>query len=145
MRHLHACLSCPHALSRVPQEHKTMQPRPTNTFSEKNTGIPGNFYLVNVVLNPDAVHNAPQPPCVIRCRHPNVFSNASQLAPAITQQGQWYRLLTPVVLHGSFTHLAVNSMSFSSVGPVVRKLFKIGVRSFLCVEITKGACRDELA
>lgn len=44
-----------------------------------------------------------------------------QLAPAITQQGQWYRLLTPVVLHGSLTHLMVNSMSFSSVGPVVSK------------------------
>lgn len=42
------------------------------------------------------------------------------MAAAITQQGQWYRLFTPMVLHGSFTHLAVNSMSFSSVGPVVR-------------------------
>lgn len=46
---------------------------------------------------------------------------APQMAPAITQQGQWYRLLTPIVLHGSFTHLAVNSMSFSSVGPLVRE------------------------
>lgn len=45
-----------------------------------------------------------------------------QLAPAITQQGQWYRLLTPVFLHGSLTHLVVNSMSFSTAGPVVRSV-----------------------
>ena len=83
------------------------------------------FLLVNVVLNPvkDYVMH-PALPHALRCRHPDILPNASQLAPAITQQGQWYRLLTPVVLHGSFTHLAVNSMSFSSVGPVVRELFK---------------------
>lgn len=48
-----------------------------------------------------------------------LFNRVLQLAPAITQQGQWYRLLTPVVLHGSLAHLLINSMSFNSVGPVV--------------------------
>lgn len=45
-----------------------------------------------------------------------------QMASAITNQGQWYRLLTPVVLHGSVPHLVVNSLSLNSVGPVVRRM-----------------------
>lgn len=59
------------------------------------------------------------------------------MASAIANQGQWYRLLTPVVLHGSVPHLAVNSLSLNSVGPVVRAavlvVFSLFPFSFTCL------------
>lgn len=61
-----------------------------------------------------------------------------QLAPAITQQGQWYRLLTPVVLHGSLAHLLINSMSFNSVGPVVGKTPADTISELYCTQIILG-------
>eukprot|EP00898_Chlorokybus_atmophyticus_P006871 jgi/Chlat1/7185/Chrsp57S06752 len=40
--------------------------------------------------------------------------------------GQWWRLLTPALLHGGIMHLLVNSTSLNSVGPVVESLFGPG-------------------
>ena len=37
--------------------------------------------------------------------------------------GEFYRLLTPVFLHGGVIHLLVNSLSLNAVGPTVEMLF----------------------
>eukprot|EP00903_Cladosiphon_okamuranus_P006775 g6605.t1 len=76
-------------------------------------------------------------------RYPAITQAGWKLAPAITQRGQWYRLLTPVVLHGSFTHLAVNSMSFSSVGPVVERV--MGKNKFVAVYALSGIAGNVLS
>ena len=37
--------------------------------------------------------------------------------------GQYYRLLTPIFLHGGLIHLLCNSLSLNAVGPLVEMLF----------------------
>jgi membrane associated rhomboid family serine protease len=37
--------------------------------------------------------------------------------------GEWWRLLTPVLVHGSLVHLAVNMLAFSNIGPTVENLY----------------------
>ncbi|KAJ1490419.1 hypothetical protein T484DRAFT_3343379 [Baffinella frigidus] len=41
----------------------------------------------------------------------------------ILQNGQYYRLFTPMFLHAGFLHLAVNSFSLYNVGPAVEAYF----------------------
>ncbi|CAM9652645.1 unnamed protein product [Ectocarpus sp. 12 AP-2014] len=80
---------------------------------------------------------------LFQMRYPAITKAGWKMAPAITQQGQWYRLLTPIVLHGSFTHLAVNSMSFSSVGPVVERV--MGKAKFVTVYTLAGIAGNVLS
>jgi membrane associated rhomboid family serine protease len=37
--------------------------------------------------------------------------------------GEWWRLVTPVLVHGSLVHLAVNMLAFANIGPVVENLY----------------------
>ncbi|CAM9227567.1 unnamed protein product [Pylaiella littoralis] len=76
-------------------------------------------------------------------RFPAITKAGWKLAPAITQQGQWYRLLTPVFLHGSLTHLMVNSMSFSTAGPVVENV--MGKKKFIAVYALAGVAGNVLS
>eukprot|EP00904_Undaria_pinnatifida_P000268 jgi/Undpi1/10241/HiC_scaffold_28.g12694.m1 len=80
---------------------------------------------------------------MFQTRYPAITSAGWKLAPAITQQGQWYRLLTPVVLHGSLAHLLINSMSFNSVGPVVESV--LGKKKFLAVYALAGIAGNVLS
>ncbi|CAM9469077.1 unnamed protein product [Laminaria digitata] len=80
---------------------------------------------------------------MFQTRYPAITSAGWKLAPAITQQGQWYRLLTPVVLHGSLAHLLINSMSFNSVGPVVESV--LGRKKFVAVYALAGIAGNVLS
>ena len=40
--------------------------------------------------------------------------------------GQYWRFVTPAVLHGGWLHLAVNSASLNSLGPTVERLYGRG-------------------
>ncbi|CAN0455301.1 unnamed protein product, partial [Discosporangium mesarthrocarpum] len=66
-----------------------------------------------------------------------------QLASAIVVRGQWYRLLTPVFLHGSLAHLLVNSYSLSAVGPVVERV--MGKGRFLGIYLLSGVAGNVLS
>ena len=50
--------------------------------------------------------------------------------------GQWWRLLTPTLLHGSLGHLLMNSYSLSVVGPLTERLS--GRARFAAVYATSG-------
>lgn len=41
----------------------------------------------------------------------------------LIMEGQYWRLITPIFLHGGLLHLAVNSYSLYAVGPTVEKLY----------------------
>lgn len=57
--------------------------------------------------------------------------------------GQWYRLLSPIFLHSSASHLAVNSFSLYSVGPTVEAWF--GKKRFLALYVMSGLCGNILS
>ena len=50
--------------------------------------------------------------------------------------GQVWRLLTPLLLHGSPLHLFVNCMSLNNLGPVVERQF--GREQFMAVYLGAG-------
>ncbi|WP_110926391.1 rhomboid family intramembrane serine protease [Bacillus massiliglaciei] len=52
------------------------------------------------------------------------------------ENGQWWRLATPIFLHGSFTHLLLNSFSLAIFGPGLEKL--IGSARFILFFLTAG-------
>jgi rhomboid protease GluP len=54
----------------------------------------------------------------------------------IWDEGQWWRVINPVFLHGSIAHLFMNGYSLSSLGPWAES--EIGSRRFLFVFVTTG-------
>jgi membrane associated rhomboid family serine protease len=61
-------------------------------------------------------------------------SNVGQL----TLQGQWWRLVTSMFLHGSLLHLAFNMLALWQVGQLVERLF--GSLRFLGLYLIAGVC-----
>lgn len=57
--------------------------------------------------------------------------------------GQWYRLVSPMFLHASISHLAVNSFSLYSTGPSVESWF--GKARFVALYITAGIAGNVLS
>jgi rhomboid protease GluP len=55
---------------------------------------------------------------------------------AAIDAGQWWRLLTPMVLHGSVLHLLFNSWALYALGPAVEASF--GARRFLAIYLLAG-------
>mmetsp|Transcript_32820 Transcript_32820/g.128899 ORF Transcript_32820/g.128899 Transcript_32820/m.128899 type:complete len:188 (+) Transcript_32820:358-921(+) len=53
-------------------------------------------------------------------------------------EGQFYRLLTSMFLHGSLGHLLVNSLSTYSIGPSVESWF--GKKRFIALYLFSGFC-----
>jgi rhomboid protease GluP len=71
---------------------------------------------------------------------PNPFSLAllalgAKWGPAI-QAGEYWRFLTPIVLHGNLLHLAFNSYALFSLGPEAERIF--GTRRFLVIYLIAG-------
>ena len=58
------------------------------------------------------------------------------LSPLQIAHGEWYRLITPMFLHLSTVHIAVNSMSLYFVGPNVEQAF--GTRKFVGIYLVSG-------
>ena len=58
--------------------------------------------------------------------NPNVTRMFAKRADMIMSGKQLYRLFTPMFLHGSVSHLMLNSFSLSNIGPEVERLFGSG-------------------
>ncbi|CAM9453373.1 unnamed protein product [Phaeothamnion confervicola] len=67
---------------------------------------------------------------------PELTMAGAKVAPAIFQQGQFYRLLTPIFLHGSVSHLLMNCLSLYNIGPAVESYF--GSSRMLLVYVLSG-------
>ena len=68
--------------------------------------------------------------------NPNVTKMFAKRSDMIMNGRQLYRLFTPMFLHGSVSHLLLNSYSLSNIGPEVERLF--GGGRFLATYIAGG-------
>ncbi|GEM_PF-1425695 len=71
--------------------------------------------------------------------HGNVDSVAEMFGAKVNvliQHGQWWRLLTPIFLHGSWLHLISNSLSLVWFGSSIERLY--GARKYLLIYVTAG-------
>ena len=59
----------------------------------------------------------------------------AKINPAI-RAGEWWRLLTPVLLHGNLLHLATNNFALNSLGPLTERLS--GRTRFAAVYVAAG-------
>ena len=67
---------------------------------------------------------------------PSVTKFGAKRSELIMQGKELHRLVTPVFLHGSITHLMLNTFSLQNIGPEVERLF--GGGRFLCTYLTAG-------
>ncbi len=67
----------------------------------------------------------------------NLYRWGAKFGPAI-QNGDWYRLILPVVLHAGFLHLAANTFALVIFGPRLENEF--GRAAFLGVYVVSGVC-----
>lgn len=82
-----------------------------------------------------------------------VFFLAQQVAPALTfrlgaipaaiDNGDWYRLLTPMLLHGHLLHLGLNMIVLWIYGPSLEQAY--GTARFLAVYVVSGFCGGALS
>lgn len=68
--------------------------------------------------------------------NPNVTRMFAKRSDMIMSGKQLYRLFTPMFLHGSVSHLMLNSFSLSNIGPEVERLFGSG--RFLATYVVGG-------
>lgn len=54
----------------------------------------------------------------------------------LLRQGEWFRLITPIFLHGGLLHLASNSYAIYAIGPLVEKLY--GSARYLLLYLLAG-------
>lgn len=67
---------------------------------------------------------------------PEVTLMGAKVNYRIAYGGEWHRLFTPVFLHGSISHLLVNSYSMNAIGQSTESLF--GTTSFLAMYFFSG-------
>ncbi|MGG3562247.1 rhomboid family intramembrane serine protease [Neobacillus rhizosphaerae] len=65
----------------------------------------------------------------------NLIKYGAKFNPYI-QDGEWWRLLTPVFLHSGFTHLAMNTLSLYFIGTAVERMY--GSVRFLFIYLFSG-------
>ena len=74
---------------------------------------------------------------VLQMISPSITKAGIKQSHLILQGRELYRLITPVFLHGSLTHLAMNTYSLQNIGPEMEGLF--GGGRFLATYMVGGA------
>ena len=67
----------------------------------------------------------------------NLYRWGAKFGPAI-QNGDWYRLVLPVVLHAGWMHIAANTFALVIFGPRLEREF--GWLAFLATYVVSGVC-----
>lgn len=62
----------------------------------------------------------------------------SGFSPLTIEAGEWWRLVTPIFLHGGLLHFAFNSYALLQLGPLVEEEF--GTERFAVVYVVSGIC-----
>lgn len=66
---------------------------------------------------------------------PVLYLMGAKFGPAI-QDGEWYRLVMPIMLHGGWLHLAINNLGLWMVGPLVERIY--GSTYFAAIYVISG-------
>ena len=74
---------------------------------------------------------------------PAVTSFGAKRSELILQGKELHRLITPVFLHGSLTHLMMNTFSLQNIGPEVERLFGSG--RFLFTYLASGVAGNMMS
>lgn len=61
----------------------------------------------------------------------------------LIRQGQWWRLITPIFLHGSWPHLLINGFSLYRLGGSMERIY--GARKYLIVLLLAGIAGNALS
>ena len=64
-----------------------------------------------------------------------LYRMGAKFGPAI-QDGDWYRLVMPIMLHGGWLHLAMNNLGLWMVGPIVERIY--GSAYFAAIYLIAG-------
>ena len=89
--------------------------------------------------------------CVILYALPFVFGINPMLLNSLgwkdnsaIADGQWYRLISSIFLHGSFWHIMLNMYSLYNIGPTVKNIFDYtgqnGNMAFITIFLVSGIC-----
>ncbi|CAN0477786.1 unnamed protein product, partial [Ectocarpus sp. 12 AP-2014] len=74
---------------------------------------------------------------------PSVTTSFYKLAYAITDHGEWYRLVTAMMLHGGWGHLAGNSMALFNIGRGTETY--MGTEKFVALYVCSGVSGNVLS
>ncbi|CAB1118913.1 unnamed protein product [Ectocarpus sp. CCAP 1310/34] len=74
---------------------------------------------------------------------PSVTTSFYNLAYAITDHGEWYRLVTAMMLHGGWVHLASNSMALFNIGRGTETY--MGTEKFVALYVCSGVSGNVLS
>jgi membrane associated rhomboid family serine protease len=74
---------------------------------------------------------------------PSLTFRGAKLTQRIVNHGEWYRLLTPIFLHGGLAHLLINSVSLYNLGPFVES--KFGSKRMLSYYLLSGIAGNALS
>jgi Rhomboid family len=75
--------------------------------------------------------------------YPSLTFRGAKLTQRIVNHGEWYRLVTPIFLHGGLAHLLINSMSLYNLGPFVES--KFGGKRMLSYYLLSGVAGNALS
>jgi membrane associated rhomboid family serine protease len=68
--------------------------------------------------------------------YPGITKLGAKRSELILQGKELHRLITPVFLHGSITHIMMNTFSLQNIGPEVERMF--GGGRYLCTYLAAG-------
>lgn len=73
----------------------------------------------------------------------DVFEQLALVNGFVTELGEWWRMLTVVLLHGSLTHILFNMWALYVLGPQVER--EVGPSAFLALYVGSAAAGSSLA
>jgi rhomboid protease GluP len=94
----------------LPNEHKRDSFKPTLTYFLISINVL--IFIITAYLSGDIMNS-----------NINVLINLGAKDNALIMQGQYYRLITCMFLHGGLVHLALNMYSLYCIGPFVEKVY----------------------
>ena len=111
------------------------------------TAVTGLLFLLNgllfllVLLLP--VADASGPSRIMRFDIASLVRYGAGFGPFTFGLGEWWRLVTPIFLHGGLLHIAFNTMVLLQLGPLVEQEY--GTERFLFVYVATGIAGNVLS
>jgi rhomboid protease GluP len=89
------------------------------------------IYLLMALVSGDSFLEA-----FVYMNNPGTLIDFGAKTNELLEGGQWFRLITPIFIHGGLLHLALNSYAIWVIGPIAEKLY--GSARFLLIYLLAG-------